>query len=116
MRDLEVPPKYRQLYLRAMKGPGHAGSSRAATRAHCLMCCGWQQEEVRLCTAPGCPLFKFRLLSRSAKDDGADSPTGGGRETAEEATESVGATSGTPGADFGDSGGPGVDSRELMSR
>jgi len=52
----EVPPKYSATYQRALTGK----SPKAAIKAHCLMCCGWQIKEVRLCTAPNCPLFALR--------------------------------------------------------
>ena len=52
-----VPRKYRQLYLRAWQGQ----SRKSAIRAFCLECVCWSQTEVRLCTAPACPLFEFRL-------------------------------------------------------
>jgi hypothetical protein len=30
-------------------------------REKCLECCCWQPEEVRKCTATGCPLHPFRM-------------------------------------------------------
>lgn len=32
-----------------------------AIRAKCLDCCCWQQQEVRLCPATGCPLHPYRM-------------------------------------------------------
>lgn len=32
-----------------------------AIRAKCLDCCCFQYNEVKLCTATGCPLYAFRL-------------------------------------------------------
>ena len=32
-----------------------------AIRFHCLDCCGWDQIEVRLCTAYTCPLWPYRM-------------------------------------------------------
>lgn len=32
-----------------------------AIRAKCLDCCCGSSNEVRLCTATGCPLYEFRL-------------------------------------------------------
>jgi hypothetical protein len=58
-----IPKKYRQVYERAMTGRSQA----AAIRAHCLMCVGWQREEVKLCTAPDCPLYLYRLTGRKPK-------------------------------------------------
>ena len=52
----DVPPKYRATYQRALAG----NSPKAAIKAHCLMCCGWQIREVQQCTAPNCPLFTLR--------------------------------------------------------
>jgi len=57
MRD--IPQKYQQLYNRAMRG----NSRKAAMRAFCLICCGWQSEEVNLCTDTGCPLYPYRPAS-----------------------------------------------------
>ena len=53
----DVPKKYRQLYRRAWERK----SRKAAIRAFCLECDGWSENEVRLCTAPACPLYEFRL-------------------------------------------------------
>lgn len=53
----DCPPKYRNLYRRAWT----AKSRKAAIRAFCLECVGWSEKEVRLCTAPACPLYEFRL-------------------------------------------------------
>ena len=55
----QVPAKYRALYKRAMSGK----SRKAATRCFCLQCVGWQPSEVAKCTAPGCPLFPYRMSS-----------------------------------------------------
>ena len=52
----DVPVKYRATYERALAGK----SPKAAIKAHCLMCCGWQIHEVQQCTAPDCPLFTLR--------------------------------------------------------
>lgn len=57
MRIGDIPSSYRGLYRRAMTGR----SRRAAIRAHCLMCCGWQYVEVENCTATTCPLYPYRL-------------------------------------------------------
>ena len=45
-------------------------SRKAAIRAFCVMCKGYQPRHVRGCTAPGCPLYPYRL---GAVDDGRDS-------------------------------------------
>ena len=60
----QIPVKFRGLYRRAMTGK----SRKAAIRAHCLMCVGWQASEVAKCTAPSCPLYAYRMSS------GADHP------------------------------------------
>ncbi len=57
----DVPRKFQRLYERAMSGK----SRKAAIRAHCLMCMGWQPHEVPLCTAPGCPLYPYRRQAAS---------------------------------------------------
>ena len=59
----QIPTKYRGLHERAMSGK----SRKAAIRAHCLMCVGWQAREVELCTAKGCPLYPYRLISEARK-------------------------------------------------
>ena len=51
-----IPRKYQGIYDRAMSGK----SRKAAIRAFCLECCGWERNEVALCTDPGCPLFPYR--------------------------------------------------------
>ncbi len=57
MDTAAIPEQFRDVYRRAMTG----GSRKAAIRAHCLMCVGWVSAEVDRCTAPDCPLFKYRL-------------------------------------------------------
>lgn len=54
----DVPIRYRKLYGRAMTG---TCSPRQAIRLHCAMCMGWEPSSVPDCTAPGCPLFAFRI-------------------------------------------------------
>lgn len=53
----DVPAAYRHLYRSAWTGR----SRKAAIRAFCLACVGWQPKEVRNCTALTCPLYEFRL-------------------------------------------------------
>jgi hypothetical protein len=77
--DISIPEKYRTLYDRAMAGK----SMKAAIRAHCLYCMGWDSSEIRVCTAPWCPLFPYRLpRSRGAEAQAAPAgtlkPGGGG--------------------------------------
>lgn len=52
----DVPETLRRTYLRAVGGR----SKPAAIRAFCSECTGWEREEVRLCTAPACPLYPYR--------------------------------------------------------
>jgi hypothetical protein len=54
-----VPPKYRQMYDRAMKGK----SRKAAMQALCAECVGWVSTEIKFCTDKGCPLYPYRQLS-----------------------------------------------------
>ena len=67
---MDVPSRYRGLYDRAMRGR----SRQAAIRAHCLMCVGWQSREVALCTAPGCPLYPYRLGRKEWGQSGQEGP------------------------------------------
>lgn len=60
-RAAQTPPKCRAAYLRAVQGKA---SPRAATKAFCLECVGWQREEVAHCTAPACPLYAYRSFRR----------------------------------------------------
>ena len=56
-RLAEMPNSARRGYLRAVAGNA---SPRAAIKAFCLECCGWDRDGVRLCTAPACPLYSYR--------------------------------------------------------
>ena len=66
MRVEDDPPRYRGLYRKAMSGR----SRRASIRAHCLMCRGWQSTEVEQCTAPMCPLYRYRLGAATTESAG----------------------------------------------
>ena len=59
-RMAAIPDKqgYRKQYRIAMT-KGNAPRS-AAIRSFCLECVHWDREEVRLCTAPQCPLYPYR--------------------------------------------------------
>ena len=59
-----IPEQFRDIYRRALTGE----SRKAAIRAHCLMCVGWNAAEVDKCTAADCPLFKCRMALRKAVD------------------------------------------------
>jgi hypothetical protein len=39
-----------------------------AIRAKCVDCCGGSTKEVKLCTITGCPIFKYRMGHRPAKE------------------------------------------------
>ncbi len=53
---LEIPVRQRQIFRQAWKGR----SRKAAIRAFCLECIGYEAAEVNRCTAPTCPLYEFR--------------------------------------------------------
>ena len=53
----EMPQKFRGMYDRATKGRSRS----MAIRTFCLSCMGWSPKETELCTAPGCPLYKWRF-------------------------------------------------------
>lgn len=59
-RREEMPRLYRACYDKAVSGK----SRKAAMRAFCAECCGWQINEVYLCTDLGCPLYPYRPRSR----------------------------------------------------
>ncbi len=50
-------PTTRSAWLKATK----TNSRKSAIRAMCLMCVGGSVKEVKDCTAPYCPLFKYRI-------------------------------------------------------
>jgi len=47
-------------YHKSLLDRAAAGSVGCAVRAHCLECMGGDKGEVERCTAPECPLFKYR--------------------------------------------------------
>ena len=63
-RRTEIPRRYRGVYDKAVQGK----SRKAAMRAFCLECCGWQVNEVFLCAALACPLYPYRPRSRVPQD------------------------------------------------
>jgi hypothetical protein len=71
MTRASVPRQYLKLYDRAMSGK----SMKAAIRAHCVMCMGWNHTDVPGCTAPGCPLFPYRLSKHQKRT--ANGPVSG---------------------------------------
>lgn len=61
----EVPSAYRNVFFRA-----YSGSSRsAAVKAFCLHCTGYLRNEVRDCTAYGCPLYPYRPYQTGDDDE-----------------------------------------------
>lgn len=59
-RLIQIPTKYKKLYLRAIKGRSQA----AAIRASCLECTAWVSDEVDKCTDTGCSLYQYRITGR----------------------------------------------------
>ena len=59
-RLAEMPRSHRACYDRAISGK----SRKAAMRAFCLECCGYEIREAFLCTDLGCPLYPYRPRSR----------------------------------------------------
>lgn len=51
----QMPRKYRQCYVRAMRGK----SMKAAIRAQCHECLGWETPPAE-CSAPACSLYHYR--------------------------------------------------------
>ena len=69
-----APKKYRSVLQRAF-----AGSSRSsAIHAFCLACVGFQREDVRNCSAEGCPLHPYRPY-KPGVDPEKETPGKGGR-------------------------------------
>lgn len=65
-----IPLRLHNLYRRAV-----TGSRQAAIRVHCLECCAWVADEVRLCSSPGCPMYPYRMPApaRTAATTGDES-------------------------------------------
>ncbi|MFX0198515.1 MAG: hypothetical protein ACFFCW_20540 [Candidatus Hodarchaeota archaeon] len=59
-RLAQMPKLHRATYERAIIGR----SRKAATHSFCCECCGYQIQEVYLCTDLGCPLYPYRPRSR----------------------------------------------------
>lgn len=51
-----IPSRQRPIFLRAWTG----SSRKAAIRAFCLECVGYESAEVNRCTATACPLYEYR--------------------------------------------------------
>lgn len=52
----ELPVRIRPIFRRAWAGK----SRKAAMRAHCLECCGYESAEVGRCTGATCALYPYR--------------------------------------------------------
>ncbi len=52
-----MPQKYKGQYDKATMGRSRS----MAIRTFCMSCMGWSPNEVDRCTAPGCPLYKWRF-------------------------------------------------------
>ena len=63
----DIPERYRKLYEK-----GRAGKAKAAIRAMCAMCCGFDANEVERCTATGCPLYNLRNTAAQSRTESAD--------------------------------------------
>ena len=53
-----MPGQYRRVYDMAQTGK----SLRAAVNSQCAECMGYVLSEVKLCSSPQCPLFRYRPL------------------------------------------------------
>jgi len=70
----EVPQIYRAGYLKALAGR----SPKAAIKAFCLECVGWQRAEVAACTALACPLWSYRPFRGVVAKERRTCPPGSG--------------------------------------
>lgn len=55
-RLAQIPARQRPIFVRAWTG----NSRKAAMRAFCLECMGFESAGVNGCTAPACPLYPYR--------------------------------------------------------
>ena len=53
----KMPVSARRVYIRAVRGKA---SPRAAIKAHCLECMGWERQGITECTGWACPLWAYR--------------------------------------------------------
>jgi hypothetical protein len=72
-RRKDTPRIHRANYDEAVSGR----SRKAAIKAFCLECVGWEKEEVRLCTGLACPLYPYRPYHKSKRNE---SGTNGGNQ------------------------------------
>ncbi len=56
-RAKQMPKSCLATYLKATRGKA---SPRAAIKAFCTECVGWNRQEVHRCTATACPLWMYR--------------------------------------------------------
>ena len=63
-RAAQMPKSCRRRYLKATRGKA---SPRVAIKAFCLECCGWQRQEVRICTNLACPLWEYRPFAEGKR-------------------------------------------------
>jgi hypothetical protein len=60
-RLAQIPKIHQAVYKNALSGK----SRKDAVKSFCLMCVGWQKEEVRLCTDSTCQLYPYRPYKSS---------------------------------------------------
>ena len=60
-RLADIPPAYKKIYKKAIDGK----SLRACINAQCLECCGYQRNEIALCTCFACSLWIVRPYSQN---------------------------------------------------
>ena len=89
-RLVQIPESQQQTYLRATKGKNRA----AAVKAFCYECCGYEREEVKLCTDLACPLWLYRP-GRTTR--GASKKANGERFLAQDSTNGLFAGKSTDG-------------------
>ena len=60
-----MPKSCRGNYIKAVNG---TASHRQAIKALCMECVCWDRAEVAACTAPACPLYKYRPFKTCEED------------------------------------------------
>ncbi|MCJ7776854.1 MAG: hypothetical protein MUP16_00850 [Sedimentisphaerales bacterium] len=83
-RLAQIPESQLEIYLRATKGKNRA----AGVKAFCYQCCGYEREEVKLCTDLGCPLWMYRP-GRGKKTCSIPRKANGERFSAVESTNGI---------------------------
>jgi hypothetical protein len=69
MNERDIPKKFKKLYERARSGK----SRKAAIKFGCLECCGFERNEVALCSDPFCGYLPYRPY-KTVKEALADAP------------------------------------------